>query len=167
MGISGGGIGVVSKVHMKPFLAAIFLGVMSFVGEFAVADERTIANQRQAIAEICKLDAVLRIEQRDGEVVKVDFSNKPVNDGDLASLEVLRELRTLNLRGSPITDAGLKHLEGLTQLRDLDLSSTKVTDNGLERLKGLTHLRTLVLQYTRVAGAGLRHLEGLTQLGDA
>ncbi len=149
---------------MKRFLASVLSVVMFLVGVFAVADERTGAGQVKSIREIRKLDGQTRIEPPRGEAITVNLCWSAVNDGDLASLEGLRRLRALSLRGSAITDAGLKHLEGLTQLRELDLSCTKVTDDGLEHLKGLTNLRILALEYTRVAGAGLRCLQGLTQL---
>ncbi len=85
-------------------------------------------------------------------------------DADLACLEALPKLDTLDLSGTHVSNAGLASLEGLAQLAFLNLDQTKITDAGLEHLKGLTNLQELSLGNTRVTDAGLAHLEKLSKL---
>jgi hypothetical protein len=67
----------------------------------------------------------------------LDFSgckNKPTDD-DLACLEPIIGLRSLNLSGAPVTDAGLEHLRGLKNLYHVDLTNTRVTTKGAAELQ--------------------------------
>jgi hypothetical protein len=71
-----------------------------------------------------------------GMPVGLDFSkcaNKPTNS-DLAHLEPLEELRSLDLSGAPITDAGLVHLTKLKRLDYITLTDTAVTAQGAAEL---------------------------------
>ncbi len=66
----------------------------------------------------------------------VDFSKcgtKPTDD-DLACLESLDQLTSLDLSGSPITDAGIEHLKGLRYLDFVNCRDTKVTAKGAAEL---------------------------------
>jgi hypothetical protein len=66
----------------------------------------------------------------------VDFSKcgtKP-SDDDLACLESLDQLTSVNLSGSPISDVGIEHLKGLRYLNFIDCEDTKVTAKGAEEL---------------------------------
>ena len=59
-------------------------------------------------------------------------------DDDLAILERLPWLESLDLQGSPdVTDAGLRHLQPLTRLHDLDIKHTDVSDSGIESIEHL------------------------------
>jgi Leucine-rich repeat (LRR) protein len=80
-------------------------------------------------------------------------------DADLAHLQGLTGLQTLNLVDTKVTDAGLEHLKGLTGLQTLLLGQTQVTDAGLAHLKGLKGLRELNLSETRVTEAGMSQLK--------
>ena len=96
-------------------------------------------------------------------VIKATFP-PAAGDADLACLEALPKLDTLDLSGTNVSDAGLASLEGLTQLDFLNLDQTKITDAGLEHLKGLSNLQELSLGNTRVTDAGLAYLEKLSKL---
>ena len=99
-------------------------------------------------------------------VIEVDFSdNAQLGDDDIARLNGLTTLRSLQLQGTGVSDAGLKHLADATELVRLDLSQTsEVTGSGLAHLNGLVNLEALMLNHSQVTDAGLTHLEGLTSL---
>lgn len=67
-------------------------------------------------------------------------------------------LQVFRLCGTQVTDAGLAHLQVLTELRELDLGHTQVTDAGLAHLQGLRGLRKLDLVYAKITDAGLAQL---------
>ncbi len=87
-----------------------------------------------------------------------------VKDDDLAKLNGLENLTTLNLAYAGITDAGLAHLANLKNLESLDLHFTQLRGPGLEHLTRLKNLSTLNLGGTHVTGAGFAHLKELTSL---
>ena len=91
---------------------------------------------------------------------------KPFSARGMARLEVLGNLRTLDLGLVKVEGPAMEHLKGLTQLQSLFLMGSNVTDAGLQNLKGLTRLQLLYLTDTHVSDAGLQHLKGLTQLRD-
>ena len=67
----------------------------------------------------------------------MDFSNykdRPT-DADLAQLESIVGLGSLDLSGTPVTDAGLTHLAGLKKLYRIDLRRTRVTPAGVAELQ--------------------------------
>lgn len=85
-----------------------------------------------------------------------------ITDAGLASVRVLRNLRTLDLSITAfVTDAGIAHLSKLAALEDLDLSYTKMGDDALRHLRRSRALRRLNVEYTRVSNTGLTHLCGL------
>lgn len=71
-----------------------------------------------------------------GVPVMIDFSKCAVKptDGDLAYVEPLSELTTLDLSDARITDAGLTHLVGLKRLNHVILKGTKVTSRAAANL---------------------------------
>ena len=89
---------------------------------------------------------------------------RPVGDADLAFLEGLSSLETLDLSYTRITDEGLKQIKGLKSLKRLALHGTKVTDAGLKEIAELENLEVLFLAETTVGDAGLKHLAGLKSL---
>jgi Leucine-rich repeat (LRR) protein len=121
---------------------------------------------------------------------RLELTDVPLRDDDLAALKELTELRVLSLRGTQvsdkgavnlkaftkvrtlnlstreglITDAALPHLKSLTDLEYLDLDRTGISDAGLEHLKALRNLRGLQVAFTTVSDAGLVHLEALPNL---
>jgi hypothetical protein len=101
-----------------------------------------------------------------GPVVVIDLHRTAVTDADLAPLQGLPHLCTLNLYGTKITDAGLKYISGLTTLQTLYLNNTPVTDAGLPHLQKLVNLRELGLHQTHVTDVGLASLKSLTSLSE-
>ena len=99
-------------------------------------------------------------------VAFVDFSSHPVEDGDLAQLELnaLGLVYGLNLLDTRVTDAGLRYVATLLALQRLVLERTKITDAGLAELGKLHDLRRLSLSRTGVTDAGLRYLQELPKL---
>ena len=71
----------------------------------------------------------------------------------LSSLEILWVDNTM------ITDAGLPALEMIKQLRELDLSGCRITDAGLDHIANITNLKTLVLNGTQVTQKGIMVLQ--------
>jgi hypothetical protein len=98
------------------------------------------------------------------QIRTLDLSFAQVADAELKSIARMSNLETLSFYRTPITDAGLAHLQELIELRELFLSGTEITGDGLEHLRGLTKLRRLVLNLTPIADGGLAHLRGLTEL---
>ncbi|HUT08904.1 MAG TPA: hypothetical protein VMY42_00265 [Thermoguttaceae bacterium] len=96
------------------------------------------------------------------EVVKISECN--LTDADLAPIEEMTSLKSLNLFRTRVTDAGLVRLKGLTNLQCLVLSETEITDAGLAHLADLTSLDALDLSNTRITDQGLDHLAGLKNL---
>jgi hypothetical protein len=121
-------------------------------------------------------------------ITMIDLHHSNVTDSDLALLEDLTSLRSLNLYGTRITDSGLAHLSNLKGLATLQLNSTAIadaglaslqnlkglgelglygthiTDNGLQYLKGMSNLHKLVLGGSAITDLGLKHLQGLRNL---
>jgi hypothetical protein len=85
-----------------------------------------------------------KISYNRDDVLGLDFSTcvKKPTDADMADLEPLVELESLDLSGAPITDAGLEHLKALKNLRSVNVSNTNVTSEGIEDLgRSLPHGR--------------------------
>jgi hypothetical protein len=76
-------------------------------------------------------------------VVRVDLRDRHLFEPELAHLQALPELQTLDLSGTPVSPAGMAHLSRLTRLQELHVCTT---DAGLLPLKGLTGLRKLYLE---------------------
>ena len=85
-----------------------------------------------------------KIEHAGGRVVvELDFSGSDFSDDDLAKLEVVDRVRTLNLAGTKVTDAGLAVLKHASNLETIDLSDTAITEEGIMQLKEIPNLRSL------------------------
>lgn len=79
-------------------------------------------------------------------------------------LSQLTRLQSLKLTSRGFTDAVIPQLQLMTELRDLDLSHSSVTDEGLKLLAGQPGLRTLSdlsLQGCAISNGGLQHLSSL------
>ena len=80
------------------------------------------------------------------QLVWLDLSGLPIEDGDLVHLAGLVQLEQLRLDGSRVSSAGLEQLAALPRLRRLNLCSTQVDDSGLERFQsGFAALESLYL----------------------
>jgi len=107
--------------------------------------------------------------KNDGDLAKLsdipnlralDLAYCKISDDALAHISSLSGLRVLNLANTEISDAGLAHLAELEYLRSLDLESTEITDAGLEHIKDLENLRSLNLFHTKTGGAETLALRG-------
>jgi hypothetical protein len=116
-------------------------------------------DQKSAIAKLEKLGGKLILDVR-----AVDLQGTNVNDADLACLEDLKRLQTLNLAGTKVGDAGLAHIAGLTELETLSLNGTLITNEGMVILQKLTKLRAVDLASTKVTEDGLENLQTLPNL---
>jgi Leucine-rich repeat (LRR) protein len=77
-----------------------------------------------------------------------------IDDAQIAHIETLTNLKTLNLECTQITDDAVAHLRNMKRLERLDIHKTKVSDASLTYLRGLTKLRYLQLQATKVTDKG-------------
>lgn len=106
------------------------------------------ADDPLSIEALMKLGAKLKTVE--GHVVEVSLQSMRFTDDDLAFLEGLPHLGTLNLYETPITDSGLRRLKSLTSLRSLNLGfCRRITDAGVKYLKDLTLLESLNLGFCR------------------
>ena len=96
--------------------------------------------------------------------VILEVSTKLLRADDLACLESLTRLRSVQLGGNAVNDEGLAYLRGLINLQRLRIGGPEVTDAGLAHLANLKQLEDLALT-GNITEAGLRHLEGLKALG--
>lgn len=116
-----------------------------------------------------------------GTVIKVDLREAKADNGVLAHLAVLKELKRLDLSNADIDDDGLRRIvhlplrelwlqethitdasaATLSQIKSLDflqLNATGVSDAFLERMASLPELEDLGLRGTHVTGVGMKHL---------
>jgi thiol-disulfide isomerase/thioredoxin len=93
----------------------------------------------------------------------LEVSTRRFRPDDLACLESLTKLRSLQLGGNAVSDDALAHLRGLTNLYRLRIGGPEVTDAGLVHLAGLSQLEDVSL-IGNITEAGLRHLQGLKAL---
>ncbi|HEX7450522.1 MAG TPA: hypothetical protein VF306_23380 [Pirellulales bacterium] len=67
--------------------------------------------------------------------IALHLANSRITDRQMALIEPLTTLKTIDLRGTCVTDAGLKQLRRLAQLEQLNLEGTRVTDVGVTELR--------------------------------
>jgi internalin A len=124
-------------------------------------------------------------DDTNSQVSYIALTGPKISDADLAPLDALDHVESVNLRAAAITDKALHHVgrfEGLERLnlaeckyirgdglrslsrlhslRVLDLSGTGITDDALFHLTKLRDLRTLVLRGTQI-GDGAMHAIGM------
>ena len=95
---------------------------------------------------------------RDGaRITGVDLHGSWVTDGDLAVLERLPQLRTLDLSYTHVSDLGLERLRPLKGVTDLNLRYAEhVTDEGLAHLKGWKKLEKIDVTGTKITDTAER-----------
>jgi Leucine Rich Repeat (LRR) protein len=101
------------------------------------------------------------------QVVKLDLSNRPVDDAALRSLGGLAYLQKLDLDRTQITDASIPALVSMQDLMSLSVRYTNLSDRSAPSLAALTNLRTLYLtgtQLTDIAVDDLSQLQALSEL---
>ncbi len=87
-----------------------------------------------------------------------------LTDADLANLQPLTQLTSLDVSGTAITDAGLRNLIPLVNLESLKLNDTQVTGEGLAQLTGCSRLGQLELRNAPLSLNGIRAIEGFKGL---
>lgn len=97
-------------------------------------------------------------------VVDVDLGfQQDLTDADLAKLQGMTKLRSLNLIGTEIADQGMPTVAGMTELRELYLPH-RVSNAGLLTLKGMPALEFVNLGETSITDAGLASLKEIKSL---
>lgn len=144
---------------------------------------RRVEPQRRAVAKVqslggsCHFDsplensgAVRRFLRRGlgpafvDPVVDVDLSYSRAVDGDLACLQTVPGLKSLDLYATQVTDTGLARLQHLHDLESLNLGRTRITDAGLAALAELQALELLSLGGCPITDAGLECLAKFPRL---
>jgi hypothetical protein len=101
---------------------------------------------------------------RSDDLQALSMHKASLTDSQLASIENLTGLRSLNLNDNPITDRGMLHLKRLRNLEVLELIDLPFTDRGLAVVKNFPGLRKLNLNGTLITDRGLLKLQGLHKL---
>jgi len=132
------------------------------------AGQDSETSQEAIIAAVKRMKGTTTVDTRlpKNPIVSVDLHQTRVTDADLEPLQILKDLRLLNLYGAHISDAGLRYVGLLTSLQTLYLNDTPITDAGLQQLQLLTKLQELGLSDTRVTDTGLPYLKSLVNLHD-
>ena len=92
------------------------------------------------------------------------FSGYRISDKSMSRIATHHKLQSLGLVNTQITDDGARSLATLTELRTLNLQGTHITDRTLANLSDLTQLKDLRLGKTAVSDEGLRHFRKFTEL---
>ena len=100
------------------------------------------------------------------EVIKLDLSQKAVDDQALQSLAGLIYLQKLELDHTRITDAGIATIAEMPDLMTLSLRFDHLTDHAAATLAELPNLQTLYLTGTRLTDRSLPDLTKLQSLGE-
>lgn len=102
------------------------------------------------------LEELLEIKE---QLISLNLSKMPVDDGDLKTISKFSNLEILNLNNTGIKGSGLKDLSSLASLRSLSLSGTEISASALRDLKDLRSLREVYIWNTSVAISDVRALE--------
>lgn len=102
------------------------------------------------------LDELLDVKE---QLISLNVSRMPVEDGDLKTIAKFANLEVLNLNNTEITGAGLKQLSALTKLRSLSVSGTPVSKDDLVDLVAGHSLEEVFVWKTSVTSAELTVLQ--------
>ncbi len=92
----------------------------------------------------------------------LNFGGSAAYRGD--GLEHLQAVTTLDLTGTAIDDGGLAKLAGLKNLKHLYLDATMVTNDGLVVLQQCPAIERLSIRFVEIDEVGLAHLAALPNL---
>jgi tRNA A-37 threonylcarbamoyl transferase component Bud32 len=157
-------------------LAGFFVvrGVLDRVQSPVVQTRATLASERRAIEWVYSVGGFVNDTKRLDQLAEPwvvrsvylhrDHCDDKVNDGNLAELEGLPDLDTLNLGGAKIDGSGLAHLRASRKLTWLSLECTQVDDAGLTNLAGFSQLTYLNLLSTPITDASVDVLLKLPRL---
>ncbi|MCE9552456.1 MAG: hypothetical protein K8T91_03640 [Planctomycetes bacterium] len=84
----------------------------------------------------------------------LDFSGSKLTDDDLANLEALAMVTSMDLSYTNITDKGIEHLKKYPQLEKLTIVSAPITDASIEHFRAMKNLWVVDLDGTKVSQAG-------------
>ncbi len=93
------------------------------------------------------------------QLLRVRLSKQPVQDEDLKTLSVCKNITSLNLEQTQISNEGLKYLASFPNLEQLNLYGTKISDQGLNALAKCSQLKSIYLWQTQVTEAGIAKLQ--------
>jgi hypothetical protein len=105
------------------------------------------------------------VRGKDGKVHDLMIATGQVTDADLADVDRLTALQTIDVSDNPrVTDTGLAHLHAVRTLTKVMASRTGITDAGLVHLAGMPELMQIYCGARGVHDAGLAHVAGLAKL---
>ncbi len=85
-----------------------------------------------------------------GRVREIDIVGDAVTSDDIKAIAILSDLEALQLM-APLKDDDLASLESLQRLKTLDLWWTPIDDAGVERLSKMDKLKWLRLSHTKIS----------------
>jgi hypothetical protein len=105
------------------------------------------------------------VRSAQGRVTGVNLRGTWVTDLDLARLDQLPDLTSLDLSLTHITDQGMQEIKALKGIEDLNLYFAEyITDEGIAAIQDWKHLKRLNLHGTKVGDTGLEHIAGIKTL---
>lgn len=93
----------------------------------------------------------------------LSFYQSALEDGDISVLNVLSNLKRLNLETAKVGDLAVRSLD-IPSLQSLSIGGTSVTDQGLSNISKLGSLQSISLDHTKITGKGLQKLSSLQSL---
>ncbi len=156
-----------SKSYLLVSYATKYLAVQLLYLDDTESEVKKFQNRISSTLETLEISPCNDVKLRQVEILTnirdLDLSGTKVTDSGLPSLKGMTKLEKLNLSGTRITDAGLVHLGGFANLAELHLPS-QITDAGLPHLRGLVNIRVLDLKEAKITDKGLPALLGMTRL---
>ena len=109
--------------------------------------------------------AILEVAQNDNRLnVAFHLGSGEIGDEQIATVEGLGFIVSLNLRGTKLTDAGLAPVTSCEALERLHLEKTGITDAGVKQLAALGKLSYLNLYGTAVSDAAIDDIAAIKGL---
>lgn len=165
-------LGAVALLALAGFF--VVRGVLDRDQSPVVETRATLASERRAVRWVYSVGGFVNDTKRLDQLAEPwavrsvylhrDHCDDKVNDGNLAELEGLPDLDTLNLGGARIDGSGLSRLQASRKLKWLSLECTQVDDAGLTNLASFSDLAYLNLLSTPVTDASVDVLLKLPRL---
>jgi len=103
-----------------------------------------------------KLDELLKIKE---QLVVLNLSNMPVEDGDMKTINQFTNLEKLILNNSLITNNGVNEIKKLKNLRSLSLAGTGIDKNAAKSFSLLDSLKEVFIWNTKISPADAAELQ--------
>ncbi|MRG98399.1 hypothetical protein [Polyangium spumosum] len=113
---------------------------------------------------LVRIDGLACLPSSLSSLVSLTLDESPLVEGELAHLQRMTRVHTLELTNTSVTDEGARLLAAAPTLRELDLSGTAISDGACAHLGRMAALETLSLDRTAVTDAGVRHLANVPRL---